>query len=310
MTPERILAEPPRVLPQQARIDYFEKGFALVEDAVPEAWIDRLLAVTGRMVEASRAERESGHVFDLAPEHSADRPRVRRIKRPDEQDEAYWAFVQEVLADIAADLLGPDVVFHHSKLNFKWFEGGDEVQWHQDIQFYPHTNYDHLTIGAYLADTGPENGPMSMLPGSHRGPLYDLYAPDGNWAGHLRAEDAASLATEAAETLTCRRGAVTIHNCRTLHYSRPSRTDAGRPHGPDAVRIVEAATGRVLDALHYEEAIPDTGEGSPAPEDATGSPTSIGRCPDGFDSDDNGADFATMTPTPGAANDCGVLRSG
>ncbi len=187
MTPERILAEPPRVLPQQARIDYFEKGFALVEDAVPEVWIDRLLAVTGRMVQASRSEREAGHVFDIAPEHGPDNPRVRRIKRPDEQDEAYWAFVQEVLADIAADLLGPDVVFHHSKLNFKWFEGGDEVQWHQDIQFYPHTNYDHLTIGAYLADTGPENGPMSMLPQSHRGPLYDLYAPDGNWAGHLRA---------------------------------------------------------------------------------------------------------------------------
>ena len=92
-----------------------------------------------------------------------------------------------------------------------------------------HTNYDHLTIGTYLADTGPENGPMSMLPGSHKGPLYDLYGPDGSWAGHLRTEDAAGLATGDAETLTCRRGAVSIHNCRTLHYSRPSRTDAGRP---------------------------------------------------------------------------------
>ena len=84
----------------------------------------------------------------------------------------------------------------------------------------------------------------------------------------------------------------------------------GLQNGPDAVRIVEAATGRVLDALHYEEAIADTGEGTPAPEDATGSPTSIGRCPDGFDSDDNGADFAPMTPTPGAANDCAGLVSG
>ncbi len=229
MTPERILAEPPRILPQQARIDYFEQGFALVEDAVPGAWIDRLQAATDRLVAASRAEPASGPVFDLAPEHRPDRPRVRRIKRPDEQDEAYWAFVKDVLADIAADLLGPDVVFHHSKLNFKWFEGGDEVKWHQDIQFYPHTNYDHLTIGAYLADTGPENGPMSMMPGSHKGPLYDLYGPDGNWAGHLRPEDAAGLPVGGAETLACRRGAVSIHNCRTLHYSRPSRTDAGRP---------------------------------------------------------------------------------
>ncbi len=229
MTPERILAEPARILPQQARIDYFDKGFALVEDAIPEAWIDRLQAVTEGLVEASRAESRSGRVFDLAPGHSADRPRVRRIKRPDEQHEAYWAFASELLADMAADLLGPDVVFHHSKLNFKWFDGGDEVQWHQDIQFYPHTNYSHLTIGAYLSDTGPDHGPMSMLPGSHEGPLFDLYGADGQWAGHLRAEDAAGLPVERAETLTCRRGAVSIHNCRTLHYSRPSRADAGRP---------------------------------------------------------------------------------
>ena len=92
--------------------------------------------------------------------------------------------------------------------------------------------------------------------------------------------------------------------------ARVTLKSGGLQNGPDAVRIVEAATGRVLDALHYEEAIPDTGEGNPAPEDATDSPTSIGRCPDGFDSDDNGADFATMTPTPGAANDCAGLVSG
>ena len=84
----------------------------------------------------------------------------------------------------------------------------------------------------------------------------------------------------------------------------------GLQNGPDAIRIVEAATGRVLDGLHYEEPVPDTGEGQPAPEDDTGAPASIGRCPDGFDSDDNGADFATMTPTPGAANDCADPVSG
>ena len=78
----------------------------------------------------------------------------------------------------------------------------------------------------------------------------------------------------------------------------------GLQNGPDAVRIVEAATGRVLDGVHYREAVSGIGEGAPAPRDDTGSPTSISRCPDGFDSDDNGADFATMTPTPGAANAC------
>jgi len=84
----------------------------------------------------------------------------------------------------------------------------------------------------------------------------------------------------------------------------------GLQNGPDAVRIVEAATGRVLDGVHYRDAVPGFGEGAPAPRDDTGAPTSIGRCPDGFDSDDNGADFATMTPSPGAANACAGLISG
>ena len=85
---------------------------------------------------------------------------------------------------------------------------------------------------------------------------------------------------------------------------------SGLQNGPDAIRIVEAATGRVLDGVHYEEAVAGSGEGGPAPEDDTGAPASIGRCPDAFDSDDNGADFATMTPTPGAANACAGLISG
>ena len=85
---------------------------------------------------------------------------------------------------------------------------------------------------------------------------------------------------------------------------------SGLQNGPDAIRIVEAATGRVLDGVHYEEAVPGSGEGGPAPEDDTGAPASIGRCPDAFDSDDNGADFAAMMPTPGATNACGGLVSG
>ena len=32
------------------------------------------------------------------------------------------------MADVAADLVGPNVVFHHSKLNFKWFDESDTVK--------------------------------------------------------------------------------------------------------------------------------------------------------------------------------------
>ena len=63
----------------------------------------------------------------------------------------FWDYVtQSPLADIIADLVGPDVKFHHSKLNYKWAQGGEEVKWHYDISFWPHTNYSPLTVGTYL----------------------------------------------------------------------------------------------------------------------------------------------------------------
>ena len=60
---------------------------------------------------------------------------VRRIKRPDEQHKIYWDFTSGLMADLAQDIAGPNVTFHHSKLNFKWFDKTDKVHWHQDIPF-------------------------------------------------------------------------------------------------------------------------------------------------------------------------------
>ena len=81
-------------------------------------------------------------------------------------------------------------------------------------------------------------------------------------------------------------------------------TGSGITNGPDGARIVSTADGRVVDAVHYEGVVPGSGEGSPAPQDPATADTSIGRCPAGFDSNDNGIDFREMPATPGAANTC------
>jgi len=80
--------------------------------------------------------------------------------------------------------------------------------------------------------------------------------------------------------------------------------DENLQNGPDAIRIVETASGRVVDSVHYEGAVPGAGEGTPAGRDSSAAATSIGRCPNGFDSNDNGTDFGSMTATPGSANIC------
>ena len=230
MKPDDVLAAPATVLSQEQREFYFENGYLLLERIVPIEWLDRLRSITADFVEQSRSLTQSDAIFDLEPDHTSENPRLRRLTSPVEQHPTYWEFASEsVLADVAADLVGPDLKFHHSKLNFKWAEGGEAVEWHQDIQYWPHTNYSPLTIGLYMEDVNDEQGPLGVVPGSHDGDLYDLYGAEGEWTGSLTEEDAASAGSDRAVYLTGPAGSVTIHNCRTVHGSRQNTSDLGRP---------------------------------------------------------------------------------
>jgi ectoine hydroxylase-related dioxygenase (phytanoyl-CoA dioxygenase family) len=173
----------------------------------------------------------SDEVFDLEPGHRPDAPRLRRVSKPVEQDPDYWAYAsQSPVPDIVADLVGPDVKFHHSKLNFKWASGGEEVKWHYDIGFWPHTNYSPLTVGTYLYDCGMDQGPLGVLPRSHEfEPLLTQYGPDGRWIGAVGEDDLRRIDLSDTRYLTGPAGSLTLHNCRLLHSSPRNLSDLGRP---------------------------------------------------------------------------------
>ena len=251
MTPEAVLSHPARVLSQEQREEYFSDGYVAVESVFDADEVGRIRAVVDEFVERSRSERRSDDVFDLAPGHSADAPRIRRLRRPHERHELFWKVATGVLADVAADLVGPDVVFHHSKLNFKWNDGHDQVDWHQDIQFYPHTNYSPLTIGLMLRDTALEDGAVGFLPGSHAGPLFDQYNDRGQWTGCLNPCDVEQLDLESAVYVEAPAGSITVHNCRTVHGSLRSAKADGRP--------------LLLNAYASADAFPYTPHPEPAP---------------------------------------------
>jgi ectoine hydroxylase len=217
------------MLTEAERAHYRDRGWVAVAGVVDDAWLDRLRAVTAEFIDASRKLTASNVVFDLDVEHSADEPRLRRLSSPTDLHETYWEFAsQSPITDVAVDLLGPDVKFHHSKLNFKAARGGEEVKWHQDIQFWPHTNYDLLTIGVFLEDVEPGMGEVGFVSGSHDGPLFDLY--DGDvWVGALADDDVGRAGVERAAFPVGPAGTITVHNCRTVHGSAPNSSDRPRP---------------------------------------------------------------------------------
>jgi ectoine hydroxylase len=231
MTPEQVLAIPPRVLTQSQREFYFREGYILVEKAIGDDWLRRLRAATEELVERSRKVTKSDKIFDLEPTHRPDAPRLRRVSNPAEHHPVFWEYVvQSPLGDIVADLVGPNVKFHHSKLNYKWARGGEEVKWHYDISFWPHTNYSPLTVGTYLYDCGMDNGPLGVLPRSHElDPMLSQYDDRGQWTGCLSDADVAKLDVAKTVYLTGPAGSLTIHNCRMLHSSPRNESDTGRP---------------------------------------------------------------------------------
>src|SRR5258706_535075 len=61
---------------------------------------------------------------------------------------------------------------------------GSPVEWHQDWAFYPHTNDDLAAVGIMIDDVDMENGPMMIVPGSHKGPIWDHHV-NGHFVGGI-----------------------------------------------------------------------------------------------------------------------------
>ena len=243
MAPEEVLKSKPRVVSRQQQESYFENGYLLVENAVDKTTLRKLQVCTAKAIDDSRKVEISDAVWDIEPGHSADNPRLRRLTSPNDYDETYWNYASsEGITDILSDLIGPDIKFHHSKLNFKWAGGGEEVKWHQDISFWPHTNYTPCTVGLYLEDCNDEQGPLGIIAGSHKGPLFNQYNEDNQWIGCLSENDVMRLDMSRETYLPGPAGSITIHNCRTVHGSKINRTDRPRPLLLNAYAAANAMT--------------------------------------------------------------------
>ena len=225
-----VLSHSARVLTQEEREFFFDQGYVVKKKVISDDWIARLSSGVARLVERSRTLTASDGVFDIEPGHTSETPRLRRIAFMDELDEVFWDFaVNSNLPDMAADLMGPDVRFREVMLNIKWQGGGQEVKWHQDIPFYPMTNFSVAQFLVCLDDVGPEQGPLMVVPESHKGPLYDHYSDDDTWLGFIPDERLERARLDEAVELTGPAGTVTVHHCKALHASRANLSHRSRP---------------------------------------------------------------------------------
>lgn len=206
----------------QAQIDeYNEIGAIVVPNVLTPDEVRALGQVTDGFVHRARGLTSHSDIYDLEDSHSADQPRVRRIKAAHLHDPAYAALTRhpKIIAVLRA-LWGPDIRFDTAKLNMKCAGYGAPVEWHQDWAFYPHTNDDLAAVGVMFDDMAVENGPLLIIPGSHKGPIFDHHA-DGRFCGAM---DPARRDVDhrKAIALTGQAGSITVHHVRAVHGSAPN----------------------------------------------------------------------------------------
>lgn len=232
MHDDEILAHPARLLTDEQRRAYLADGYVAAEGLVDDRWLSRLREATAEIVERSRAVTRSDGQYLLEDGHRPDAPRLRRLSSPVVHHPVFWEFASapdSPLPDVAADVVGPHVKFHHAKLNFKWAGGGSPFDWHQDIQAWPHTNYTPCTIGLYLEPCGPEQGPLACVRGSHDGPLHSMRDEHGDWVLRVPAAEMAKIPPAQIDHLGGPAGTLVLLNCRTIHGSAANHSPRPRP---------------------------------------------------------------------------------
>jgi phytanoyl-CoA hydroxylase len=212
----------------QAQIEeYNDVGAIVVPDVLSAEEVRTLGGVTDGFVERARGLTGHTEIYDLEDTHTPDRPRVRRIKTAHLHDPAYAALSRhpKIIA-VLQSLWGPDIRFDTAKLNMKCAGYGAPVEWHQDWAFYPHTNDSLAAVGVMFDDMAMENGPLMIIPGSHKGPTFDHHA-DGVFCGAM---DPARRDVDLSKAiaLTGRAGSITVHHVRAIHGSAPNVSDRDR----------------------------------------------------------------------------------
>lgn len=217
------------------QIVFFQtNGYLVVEDVVTgdqlaglrrdfAAWVE-----DSRHYDAAYGETIDGRArFDVEPGHCAETPALRRVSSPPEISDAYYeAMASSLMVEAVADLIGPNVKLHHAKVNSKLPRTATKVEWHQDFPFTPHSNDDLITALLMVDEVTDENGPLEVVPGSHKGALESLWH-GGRFTG---AVDHATTERCIASAVRCtgKAGSVCLMHTRLLHGSAPNQSDRPR----------------------------------------------------------------------------------
>ena len=118
------------------------------------------------------------------------------------------------LLDAVEELIGPDIILHHTKLFLKPPKHGSAFPLHQDWSYFPTKKNSMIAAVIHLTESDEEMGCMRIVPGSHR--LGKIEKTDGH-SFVKGIHDRYQL--EDAESIIAGPGDVAFFHCCSLHGS-------------------------------------------------------------------------------------------
>ncbi|EZP74452.1 Multidrug DMT transporter permease [Sphingomonas paucimobilis] len=184
----------------------------------------------------------------------------------------------ERLAGVTRFLLGDEVYIHQSRLNYKPGFQGKEFYWHSDFETWhvedgmPRMRA--LSMSILLAENTSHNGPLMLIPGSHRRFLTCVgETPEDHYRMSLKRQeygvpDEDSLAALAHEhgivAPVGQPGSVVIFDCNIMHGSNGNITPFPRAN---AFLVYNAVSNRLAAPFGVDRPRPEfiAARGEPQP---------------------------------------------
>jgi len=205
------------MLTPEQTVQYHDEGYTVVQKFLSHASVDAILSDIEDLTATATVAQHDSSRLEMEPNQKPEGKKVRRIYEPCTHYARFRSFSESKdLLDVIEQLLGPNLVFHLSKVNMKPAVLGSVVDWHQDLTYYPLTNTDSVTVLFYLDDAGASNGCLQVIPRAHEKVL------DHTSKGFFQGRVTETVDTSKAVFLEAKAGSVIFMHCLTPHSSAPN----------------------------------------------------------------------------------------
>jgi ectoine hydroxylase-related dioxygenase (phytanoyl-CoA dioxygenase family) len=141
-----------------------------------------------------------------------------------QQYSAAWtrALLNERFLEATSQILGPDIVLHHSKLFQKPPEKGAPFPMHQDWTYFPTEKDSMIAAVIHVSEATDEMGCLCVYPGSHKEGRTE------GTSGQSESEMLAKYPLDGATPCEAEPGDVLFFHYFTVHGSMPNRSSKTR----------------------------------------------------------------------------------